>query len=116
MEETTLILVTFDMECPKHMEQNETLKTVAEYQHWDDDTFSLLGMRCELKEGGTCLKGDDCVKLCNLPETVTTLELVKQNYILCEYGDLEGVSKADYAKMLADCRDRYKLTKTKASG
>lgn len=109
----TLVFVSFDLKCPRNKQLNETLNTVAEYQWMNDDTFMLLGLRCELKEGGACAESRDCPLRNRLPLTLLPIDLTEQAHYLC-FTDYE-TDELGRVKAVADCKRRFILNRMKAS-
>jgi hypothetical protein len=108
----TLVLVSFDKKCPNRRPLNETLQTVAEYERMCDDTFMLLGLQCELENGGLCPDSRTCDMRKSLPLTLDPMGLEEADHYLC-YVDYEG-AEIGHTNVLDDCKQRYVVSKNKS--
>jgi hypothetical protein len=105
----TLVLVSLGMKCPQRKPLNEALRTVAEYQWMNDDTFIFSGLRCELKEGGACKECGNCSLRAEIPRMLQPIDLDALDYYFCsvDYGNLVR----DYTDAIADCKQRFMIKK-----
>jgi hypothetical protein len=112
MKENSLVFVSFDFGCPHRQRQNPDLRTLAEYERMDDDTFLLLGLRCELIEGGACGESNDCVLIHKLPKTLLPEELAKEDFFLCDVVYEDDEHYPGHKKAVQDCKEQFRAIKT----
>ncbi len=109
----TLVLVSFNLKCPDKKLLNDSLHAVAEYQWMSDDTFMLLGLRCELEEGRPCSDAANCPMRNALPLTLNPIDLQESDHYLC-YTDYEE-DETGRTRVVADCKKRFILSRNRAS-